>query len=381
MTTGAQVRQRTLGTVEERSGIWWNRFREEVLDSATGLITRRQQRMRLGEFRSKAAAEAALERYLSLLSPETLAPGADVTVQGYCARFDRVRISLMRPESQRGYRGVIKRYVLPKMAKQPLASIDGSALQELVATLHARGLARATVKSVRDRILEILKHARASGYAAHAISRAMVRLPSESRVANESRHFTRAEVSAILTAESGARRALWAILAFGGLRIAEGLGLQWKHVDLGAGLLRIRQACVGGRIAPLKTAHSMRDVPILEDLKGPLLQFQGDTARDAEELIFQTARGTPYRADDIRRRWLRPLLARLGLKAAGAHAFRHFTPGYLDAMGLTPEGIRQFMGHTNLSMTQRYLHLGTRDLQEQIAAALGRDERRPQAAP
>jgi integrase len=371
MSTPATQRL-TRGTVELRGRTWWNRFRVERIDSATGEIHRQPARMCLGEFRSKAAAEEALSRFLALLSPETLTAGPSVTARQYFARFDRLRISLMRAESRRAYRGTWRRYLEPAIGAKLLSSIDAGALQELVAALHARGLARSTIESARNRLLEILRHARAAGFAAHAIARVSVKLPSQLRTERERRHIAPAELERLLEASDGQQRALWAVLAYGGLRIGEALGLTWPQVDLAERVIRVRMACVGGRLAPLKTGRSKRDIPMLPRLHELLSVFREQIAGQGSDLLFTSRKGTPLRADDVRRRWLRPLLHELGLSPAGCHAFRHSLPGRLDELGLSPAAIQRFMGHASLAMTERYLHRSSDDLAEQLAAALQR---------
>src|ERR1700677_4203552 len=92
----SQPRRLTRGSVEQRGSVWWNRYRAEYVDQATGVITRRQARMRLGEFRSAAQAAVELDRYLALLSADALQPGVTVTARQVFARFDRLRVTLMR---------------------------------------------------------------------------------------------------------------------------------------------------------------------------------------------------------------------------------------------------------------------------------------------
>jgi integrase len=374
-------RRVTRGSIELRRQKYWNRYRAEQIDVRTGAIRRCQLRMLLGAFRSRAAAAAALDRYLAILQSEVLQPGPTVTLREYAARFDRLAIALMRPESQRGYRGTYRNHLEPAMGDKPLVAIDATVLQEMIATLHAKGLARSTIETIRNRLLHILRHARAAGFSAHAIARSSVRMPSEQRAEVERRHITGGELDQILKASSGARHALWAILGFAGLRIGEACGLSWRNIDLQRQTILVRQAAVGGVIAPLKTRTAHRDVPMLPPLVQILTAYRAEMAEGSNGLLFSSRRGKPIRSDDVRRRWLRPLLTQLGIPAAGCHAFRHGLPGRLDELGLSPAAIQRFMGHSTLTMTERYLHRSTNDLREQLAAALKRQSDRQGATP
>lgn len=329
--------------------------------------------MRLGRFRSAVEAAAALDRYLALQGAEVLQPGMPVTFREYAARFDRLRIALMRVQSRRAYRSIIANHLEPSFGERPLQAIDTTAVQELVAVMHAKGLSPATIGTTVARVRQILGAARTDGYAAHVIQRGTIRLPSASRAARERRHITEPELQRILEASSGEQRVLWAVLGYTGVRIGEALGLEWQHVDLGEGLLRIRQAATCGVLAPCKTKTATRDVPMLPELQSILRAYRADRAAASSGLLFPTSRGRPRRADDVRRRWLHPLLERLGIAPAGCHAFRHGLPARLDALGLSPAAIQTFLGHATLAQTEQYLHRSTADLRAQLDAALRRN--------
>ena len=381
MSDQTAPRRLTRGHIELRGRVWWNRYREESIDEVTGAVRRGQARMRLGQFRSAAQAGVALARYLEVLNWDTLEPGLDVTFGAYVARFDSVRVALLRKQSRRIYRSLIRRHILPAFASTPLMAVDAPAVRNFVAELHGKGLAPATIRTIFGRLREILRAARGDGFSAHMIPAGAVKLPSTARAETEQRHIGEAELARILEASTGPRRVLWAILGFAGLRIGEALGLTWEHIDFEAGVILVRQAAVGGEIAPLKTRRARRDVPALPELAVVLREFHTECGNPASGLIFHTRTGRPRRADDVRARWLQPLLKRLGLPPGGCHAFRHGLPGRLDVLGLSPAAIQRFMGHSTLAMTEHYLHRSTADLREQLDAALRRTQNREAQSP
>ncbi|MHB1870382.1 MAG: tyrosine-type recombinase/integrase, partial [Steroidobacteraceae bacterium] len=316
MSERPAIRRLSRGTIELRGRTWWNRYGCEFLEVATGEVRRRQARLRLGRFRSAAEAARALDRYLALQGAEVLQPGVAVTFREYAARFDRLRVALMRPQSMRAYRSILKNHLEPSFGDRQLQVIDTPAVQEFVAALHAKGLSPATIGTTVNRLRQILAAARAEGYAAHVITRGAVRLPSDSRAARERRHITDGELQRILAASSGERRALWAVLGYSGARIGEALGLEWQHLDLASGWLRIRQAATCGVIAPCKTKTATRDIPLLPELHAALSAYKVECGGEPSGLLFHTSRGRPRRGDDVRRRWLQPTLERLGIPPA-----------------------------------------------------------------
>jgi integrase len=375
---GSAIGRRRLtrgGVMLDRSGrLYVNRYREEFSDSG-GQRRIRRARMRLGAFPSLAQAEAQLDRYIALLEPESLQPGIEVTMQEYCALFDRKRISVRSRQTQRTHRGTIARYILPALGRRRLATVDVGAIEELVAGMHERQLSRATINAARKLTIQILRHARKAGYAAHAITAADAPLPSERKVAALQRYFSAAEIDAILAASTGSRRLMWAVSAYAGLRISEVLGLERQHIDLGQGLVLVRQGAVDGTLGPVKGAKP-RDVPMLPELREAFEAYEPPGAVPSG-LLFQSRRGTPLRDCDVRRRWLSPLLKTLKLPPAGCHAFRRFCAQHLDAIGVSPSGIQKFLGHSSLKITETYLRRASRDLNDQVRNAV---QRRSQTA-
>ena len=377
-TTSQQTpveRRLSRGTVTRRGKTFWNRYRCERIDPETGEVRVVRAQMRIGKFRTRAQAIAELEAYLALLDPKTVTPGPTITFGRAAAHFLELRVSVMRRSSQRSYRSILKQYLLPSLGPRRLTSIDAGALQKVIVELHQRGLARATVEAARARACEVLLHARRSGFATCVIERDAVRLPSAQAPARPPRIFTAEEVERILAACHGQRRALFAILAFSGVRIGEALGLSWDAVDLQTKTLHIRASAAEGVLQPPKTHRSVRDLPMLPRLVEELTAYRSQLQDGAGGLLFTTSTGRPRRADDVRARWLVPVLRKLGLPQAGAHAFRHFFARYLDELGTGSATVRDYLGHHDITTQSRYVDRAADDLRAQIEGALHRQDR------
>ncbi len=360
------------GHLEQRSGAWWVRLRQEVVDRRTGEIVRKPVRVKLGRFRSKAEAQRALDEYLAATEAAKVSPGPRITLQAFAARYDRTHVSLLRPTSARAYRAALRCHVLPELGRLPLHAIGTEQLQDLVAHMHAAGRSRATIRSAVVRVIQLLHQARRDGFAARAVSLRGVTLPRVQAAQRVRLSFDQAQIDQILAGSDARRRALYALGAFGGLRCGEILGLCWSDIDFTTRQLTVRQNAVGGRLGALKTAGSARVVPLLPILERLLGEYRDQGGGSPEGLLFATRGGKPLDGNFVRRHWWRPLLQRLGLPPAGLHALRHSTPRLLDAMGMSPEAIRLWLGHSNLKQTAEYLHLTGRDLRTQLDAALAR---------
>src|SRR5664280_2669509 len=70
-----------------------------------------------------------------------------------------------------------------------------------------------------------------------------------------------------------------------GPRISEAFGLKWQDLDLDVGVVTFRQACVQGRITPLKTEASRTNLPVPEDVLELLRQWRFATAEEEYTLL------------------------------------------------------------------------------------------------
>ena len=188
----------------------------------------------------------------------------------------------------------------------------------------------------------------------------------------------------------------WAwLFEYTGLRMGEANGLQWKDVDLDAGVITPVQAMPWSRNQPykelLKTKKAYRSVPILSPLR-PLLEA-GKAAHHPEDYVL-SGTDKPLTQSQYSRRWtmycrdiglcesytreakipstaqrperivqrqeFRPLVT--------AHQFRHLFATNLFYAGVPDMVAQQLLGHADIMTTRRiYQHL--REDETQICSA------------
>lgn len=373
-------RSNARGHVELRGPTWWLTRSALVTDRQTGEIRRRTFRERLGpktEIRSRAAARARADQWLAQLAPEQLVPGPRILAVQYFEYYIKTHAALMRTSSLKKYRAVIRVQIAPAFAGLAIAEIDSAMIRELIARLTTR-YRRNTVQSIRGVLLQVLRQAARDGYGARRIDAREVRLPKANVVEPERPFFTTQQLDLILDSSDHPRRALWAVMGLAGLRVGEALGLCWSHVDFERQILKIRQSAMAGKISPVKTGASAADLPILAPLAAILADYRRAWRPNAAGLLFATRRGTPLATDYVRRYWLQPLLASLGLPRAGCHAFRHGLPGRLSQAGVSTPVIQKIMRHATAAMTERYLHTRVEDIWHSLnAAGLGKQNAAP----
>lgn len=159
---------------------------------------------------------------------------------------------------------------------------------------------------------------------------------------------------------------------FTGLRTGEINGLKWEHVDLQAGLIRVRDTYSAGVDEPrTKTEYSQRDIPILPPVRDALLVQWRDGLRGCR-YVFHSRRGLPIDAHNFANRIWYPLLKRLGLAKRRPYETRHTTATLLLASGESPEWIARFMGHSNTQMLFTVYSRYVPNLTRRDGSAIGR---------
>jgi integrase len=140
----------------------------------------------------------------------------------------------------------------------------------------------------------------------------------------EKRKLTIAQSRELLMMMPEDFRIICMVALFCGLRISEVLGLCWRHVDFGRGLLLIRQRYYRGDVDVPKSEKSVRDIPFgdLAELLRAL--YPGPQAANDFCFSVRTIHGFTRQDSALRRYFLRPPAEKLGLyyPGFGFHSFR-----------------------------------------------------------
>ena len=177
--------------------------------------------------------------------------------------------------------------------------------------------------------------------------------------------MTRDQLAAFLTAARNAPTAyqrrhypLFLLLARTGMRLGEGLALQWDDVHFAEKEIRVAHTLSGGRIEKPKSGHG-RTVDMSEQLARVLLRLYVQRKTEAlkrgwstiPEWVFCTEAGTL--PDDSRVR----KVMRKTLKAAGLsmhfspHCLRHTFASLLLQQGESPAYVQRQLGHASIQLT------------------------------
>lgn len=181
------------------------------------------------------------------------------------------------------------------------------------------------------------------------------------------RALTEEQARRLLAHADEHHRALYSLALATGMRQGELLGLQWRHVDLSAGLVRVRQSLVilphsegSWEMGPPKTEKSRRDIELRPEAAQALRHHRKVQLEERMRLggaledhgfVFSTTVGTPLRRENVRRRSLYPLLKRAGLPQIRFHDLRHTFASVTLSKGAPIHVISGMLGHASVKVT------------------------------
>jgi len=156
-----------------------------------------------------------------------------------------------------------------------------------------------------------------------------------------------------------------------GLRASEQWGLDWRAVDLVAGVVRVEQRLDRRTLdvgAP-KSEAGYRTIPIPPDLLKRLKEHHFAKGRPADGLVFTGPEGGPISHDNFGARHWRPLLVKAKATGTRWHDLRHYALSAWFEAGCSLKVAQTRIGHADPKVTLRvYAHVISRDTGEDVAA-------------
>lgn len=163
------------------------------------------------------------------------------------------------------------------------------------------------------------------------------------------------QLMALLDGSSGVGRVLLALLAGGGLRIGELLGLRWQQTDLGTGTLHIVDA---------KTPKGIREVHLSPALREELALWRADAKHTGPaDYVVHTSTGGKHNPSNLRRDVLSPAaeaadaaLEQAGIAPIGAMTFHSLRRTYASLRCACGDDVRYTadqLGHEDPRFTLR----------------------------
>jgi integrase/recombinase XerD len=142
------------------------------------------------------------------------------------------------------------------------------------------------------------------------------------------------------------------------VRVGELLNMKRSNVDFKLGIIKLEALNTKTRKA--------REVPISSKTAKLLKEYMDESADFEEELLFLTYDGRQIEGNTWRTR-LKEIgeLAGIKGKRVSPHTFRHTGALFYIMNGGDPFSLQKILGHTDMSMTRRYIQMSNIDVRRQ----------------
>jgi integrase len=378
-------RARGDGWLQVKKGRWVYRY--HTARASDGRIVENTKVIGLlTDFPTEDAAWAEVDRRHLRIKPR---PGSEITFDDLAhsymkseLRQDRDAIRSKAKTTQYAYRHVIEDRLIPRWGDRVAKEIEPLEIEQWLESLHRESkLEWPTLDRTRRLMSLIYGHGQRQKY----LSRGeegnplnFVRCRTQSEY--EAIIVTPEQVFTILQQLPPLERALTLLTAATGLRISEGLGLQWRDVDHENSQIYVRRSWSSKfGVCPTKTTASRAVVPMHPLLAGCLRLWQQETPyAQPEDWLFPsfTLEGRKPRSGNMLvEDYLRPAALKAGVKGVevtskrfGFHNLRHGLSTYLVKAKVDPKIVQTIMRHKDVGTT---LNLYTQTMSEDRIEAQG----------
>ena len=352
------------------------------------------------------ATEEAAEHYanavageLSAFRPIVSVPGATLTHYGRRWLVARERDGMRSVRSERPY---FERHIATTgFASRAMRDISVREVREWVRelgerqvsrTVHTKNgterrsydkrLTRTTVKQVLGILRRILDGAVEDGIIETNPAKG-IKVPKQAKTDEGWTYLTQAEIDTLLSSDKipEGKRLAYAVAIFTGMRLGELLGLRWDdvHLDCEHPQVIVRHSYDG----PTKSGR-VRTLPLLPQAAAALRSVK-ELSANATGLVWPSEGGGCHtRGFDFA--WSSRNTTKLGMvhgykTKAGIsrhvrfHDLRHTCASHLVSgtwgRAWRIEEVREYLGHTSITMTQRYAHFAPDGLRRAVASTPG----------
>ncbi|MCC7156545.1 MAG: site-specific integrase [Bryobacterales bacterium] len=288
------------------------------------------------------------------------------------------------------YRHLLNSCIVPKWGTLRLNQLRPQAVEDW---LHSTFDSWWTMYSVRATLSQLYYYAEGHGlWEEGRRSPASKAKLGRKRYSNERRILSFEETARVLARMNPEERLVIELCIATGVRISEALGLQWKHVNLGAATIRIEQRVWHQEVGPPKTEASRRILG-LGDLAVRLREEATRRAATPDDWVFpqKHAPGRPMWDSTVREALHEAARAEgCDFRGLGAHTFRRANITWRQEVGGSAIEASKIAGHCSLEMTSHYTFVAperqnelTRRIQQKLAAAAKPEEKpaEPQLPP
>lgn len=259
-----------------------------------------------------------------------------------------------RASTQRATEVHLRHHLKPHLGSVPLDQVRGLVIDKFFAKLketkHRKGktLSEKTRKNIRATLRKMLVCA-----VEWELLEALPKLPRIKVPEPRFDFYNREESALLLAAARSEEERLQILFALDtGARVSEQLAIEWGDLDFTNGFVVFRRATIRGEVGPTKSGRE-RKVPMTETLKQALKRHRHLRG----PRVFCDAKGEPLE-DWILLDRLHVVCKRAGLRQIRWHELRHSFASQLVTANVPLRQVQEWLGHSTITMTMRYSHLG-----------------------
>lgn len=144
-----------------------------------------------------------------------------------------------------------------------------------------------------------------------------------------------------------------------GIRQSELLNLRWKHIDFDSNQITV----VSGK------GDKSRTTVLLKQAKEALISWKKNSNFGKERYVFESVKSRKHMSIRMTNRTVQRVFKDFVRKANLSddlkfHSLRHSDATMLLKLGFSLPEVQKIMGHSQISVTMRYVHLDSKDLNE-----------------
>jgi integrase len=353
------------------------KYQEVGPSKGDGAITKKQAEIERDKFLAKLNASSIEVAAQQVASTGVALFGNVATMyrEGYLARENQ--ISRPTREKEEFY---LRQYIVPKWGELRLNQIQPKAVEDWLHTTFGSWWAKHGARAIMNRVFS-----HAEGYGLWEEGK---RSPSSraklgrKQTKREKKILSFEETARVLARLDEPYKLIIEVCIATGARISEVLGLQWRHVDLVAGTVKIEQRVWHQEVDRPKTETSRRLLGI-GDLVTRFAAI-APACLPATEFVFQQKRspGRPLWDSGVRDALhLAAEAEGCDFEGLGPHSFRRANITWRQQVGGSAIEASKIAGHSDLEMTGEYTFVTaerqnelTRRIQEKLSVAANKSE-------
>ena len=287
-------------------------------------------------------------------------PTASPTVEAWMRQWlDEIAPERVKETVLPGYRSKVEQYVIPSIGRVKLDKLTPEHLDRMYAGMRKRTppLSAGTILQTHRIVARALKVAHRYGKVTRNVATLIDSPPTPK---NRRKGLSPTEVAAVTEAAAGdPMESRWLAAVILGMRQGEALGLGWDDVDLDEGTITIRRALArvtgqGLKMVTPKSETSRRTFPVPDFILESLRAHKEAQPEHPLGLVWCRDDGRPIDPHDDWEAW-KALLARAEVADYRLHDARHSAATALILLGVPLTTVMTILGHSNISMTTRYV--------------------------